>query len=162
MDSTPTYYGYLSMEDFLQLPITFFLAIMSTEVRIIPTKVPKIISFHVSHSFSALQLFMYLLLPFFYFIFMCVCVFILGKQSLETICLLLAYKIKYPENFFLLRGNHECASINRIYGNFTPSIFYSIFICNAYANRFIFFYCMPSLVFNFQSYFHPYRILWRV
>ncbi|KAK4775305.1 hypothetical protein SAY86_010240 [Trapa natans] len=39
-----------------------------------------------------------------------------GKQSLETVCLLLAYKIKYPENFFLLRGNHECASINRIYG----------------------------------------------
>ncbi|XP_030524517.1 serine/threonine-protein phosphatase PP1 isozyme 4 isoform X3 [Rhodamnia argentea] len=39
-----------------------------------------------------------------------------GKQNLETICLLLAYKIKYPENFFLLRGNHECASINRIYG----------------------------------------------
>ncbi|KAL3753253.1 serine/threonine-protein phosphatase PP1 isoform X2 [Eucalyptus grandis] len=39
-----------------------------------------------------------------------------GKQSIETICLLLAYKIKFPENFFLLRGNHECASINRIYG----------------------------------------------
>lgn len=39
-----------------------------------------------------------------------------GKQSLETICLLMAYKIKYPENVFLLRGNHECASINRIYG----------------------------------------------
>lgn len=39
-----------------------------------------------------------------------------GKQSLETINLLLSYKIKYPENFFLLRGNHECASINRIYG----------------------------------------------
>uniref|UniRef100_A0A2S2PWZ9 Serine/threonine-protein phosphatase n=1 Tax=Sipha flava TaxID=143950 RepID=A0A2S2PWZ9_9HEMI len=39
-----------------------------------------------------------------------------GKQSLETICLLLAYKIKYPENVFLLRGNHECASINRVYG----------------------------------------------
>ena len=35
---------------------------------------------------------------------------------METICLLLAYKIKYPENFFILRGNHECASINRIYG----------------------------------------------
>jgi serine/threonine-protein phosphatase PP1 catalytic subunit len=30
--------------------------------------------------------------------------------------LLLAHKIKYPENFFILRGNHECASINRIYG----------------------------------------------
>ena len=39
-----------------------------------------------------------------------------GKQSMESICLLLAYKIKYPENFFLLRGNHEAASINRIYG----------------------------------------------
>ncbi|CAD7940355.1 unnamed protein product [Amoebophrya sp. A120] len=39
-----------------------------------------------------------------------------GKQSLETICLLMCYKVKYPENFFLLRGNHECASITRIYG----------------------------------------------
>jgi len=39
-----------------------------------------------------------------------------GKQSIETVCLLLCYKIKYPENFFLLRGNHECAQINRIYG----------------------------------------------
>lgn len=39
-----------------------------------------------------------------------------GKQSIETICLLLAYKVKFPDNFFLLRGNHECASINRIYG----------------------------------------------
>ena len=36
-----------------------------------------------------------------------------GRNSLETICLLLAYKLKYPNNFFLLRGNHECASINR-------------------------------------------------
>ena len=32
-----------------------------------------------------------------------------GKQSIESICLLLCYKVKYPENFFLLRGNHECA-----------------------------------------------------
>lgn len=39
-----------------------------------------------------------------------------GKFSLESICLLMCYKIKYPENFFLLRGNHECASINKIYG----------------------------------------------
>lgn len=39
-----------------------------------------------------------------------------GKQSMETICLLLAFKIKYPKNFFILRGNHESASINRIYG----------------------------------------------
>ncbi|KAJ3101342.1 serine/threonine protein phosphatase Pzh1 [Phlyctochytrium planicorne] len=39
-----------------------------------------------------------------------------GKNSLETILLLLCYKIKYPENFFILRGNHECASVNRVYG----------------------------------------------
>jgi serine/threonine-protein phosphatase PP1 catalytic subunit len=39
-----------------------------------------------------------------------------GKQSIETMCLLLAYKILYPENFFILRGNHESAGINRIYG----------------------------------------------
>lgn len=39
-----------------------------------------------------------------------------GKQLLETILLLLCYKIKYPENFFLLRGNHECANVTRVYG----------------------------------------------
>lgn len=39
-----------------------------------------------------------------------------GKHSLETICLLLAYKVKYPDKIFLLRGNHEDAKINRIYG----------------------------------------------
>ncbi|EDW10051.2 serine/threonine-protein phosphatase alpha-2 isoform isoform X1 [Drosophila mojavensis] len=39
-----------------------------------------------------------------------------GKQSIETLCLLLAYKVKFPQNFFVLRGNHESAGINRIYG----------------------------------------------
>ena len=39
-----------------------------------------------------------------------------GKNSIETICLLLAYKIKYKDNFFLLRGNHESDNINRVYG----------------------------------------------
>ena len=52
-----------------------------------------------------------------------------GKQSLETICLLLAYKVKYPENFFLLRGNHECASINRIYG-FYDECQFKVLFCN--------------------------------
>lgn len=39
-----------------------------------------------------------------------------GCQSLETILLLLCFKIKYPENFFMLRGNHESANITKIYG----------------------------------------------
>jgi serine/threonine-protein phosphatase PP1 catalytic subunit len=36
-----------------------------------------------------------------------------GRQSLETVCLLFALKIRWPENFFLLRGNHECANVTR-------------------------------------------------
>ena len=39
-----------------------------------------------------------------------------GQNSIETICLALAYKIKYPENFFMLRGNHESASTNQYFG----------------------------------------------
>lgn len=60
-----------------------------------------------------------------------------GKQSLETICLLLAYKIKYPENFFLLRGNHECASINRIYGFYDECECYIIFPFNSIEMSFV-------------------------
>jgi serine/threonine-protein phosphatase PP1 catalytic subunit len=36
--------------------------------------------------------------------------------------LLLCYKLKFPENFFLLRGNHENSSINRIYGFYDECI----------------------------------------
>ena len=39
-----------------------------------------------------------------------------GKQGIECICLLMAYKIKYPESIYLLRGKHDCSSISRIYG----------------------------------------------
>ena len=39
-----------------------------------------------------------------------------GQNSLEVICLLLAYKLKYPDNLYLLRGNHECEKISRTYG----------------------------------------------
>ncbi|CEP16900.1 hypothetical protein [Parasitella parasitica] len=39
-----------------------------------------------------------------------------GLYSLETILLLLCFKIEYSENFFLLRGNHESADVTRVYG----------------------------------------------
>ncbi|VDO28002.1 unnamed protein product [Onchocerca flexuosa] len=39
-----------------------------------------------------------------------------GPQSLECICSLIAWKIAYPKRIFLLRGNHEFASVNREYG----------------------------------------------
>src|SRR6478609_3645335 len=39
-----------------------------------------------------------------------------GKYSVETICLLFALKLKYPDCVYLLRGNHEDASLNRVYG----------------------------------------------
>jgi len=41
-----------------------------------------------------------------------------GKNSIECVALLFAYKAKHPDNFFILRGNHECSSINKLYGFF--------------------------------------------
>nr|QFS19065.1 putative serine/threonine protein phosphatase BSL2 [Apopellia endiviifolia (species B)] len=39
-----------------------------------------------------------------------------GQHSLETITLLLALKIEYPSNIHLIRGNHEAADINALFG----------------------------------------------
>jgi len=39
-----------------------------------------------------------------------------GPNGLECMFLLMALKIKHPDQIWLLRGNHECAAINRIYG----------------------------------------------
>ncbi|XP_023173482.1 serine/threonine-protein phosphatase alpha-3 isoform-like [Drosophila hydei] len=41
-----------------------------------------------------------------------------GKNSVETITLLLSLKLTYPNHIFLLRGNHEAQGINRFYGFF--------------------------------------------
>ena len=40
-----------------------------------------------------------------------------GIHSLETICVLLALKVRYPEQMHLLRGNHEDKWINNGYYN---------------------------------------------
>lgn len=55
-----------------------------------------------------------------------------GKQSLETILLLFCYKIKFPENFFLLRGNHECANVTRGIYMIYDSIAYTNFSTQVY------------------------------
>ncbi|OHS99698.1 Ser/Thr protein phosphatase [Tritrichomonas foetus] len=39
-----------------------------------------------------------------------------GQYSLEVVILLCTLCIKYPNQFFLLRGNHEFSSVNSIYG----------------------------------------------
>lgn len=39
-----------------------------------------------------------------------------GSHSLETICLLMSLKIKYPDQIHMLRGNHEDRWINNAFG----------------------------------------------
>ncbi|XP_049343081.1 serine/threonine-protein phosphatase BSL3 isoform X1 [Solanum verrucosum] len=39
-----------------------------------------------------------------------------GQHSLETMTLLLALKVEYPLNVHLIRGNHEAADINALFG----------------------------------------------
>lgn len=39
-----------------------------------------------------------------------------GSNSVEVITILLCYKILYPDNVFLLRGNHETRDISELYG----------------------------------------------
>lgn len=41
-----------------------------------------------------------------------------GRNGLDCTALLLTLKLLYPDRIFLLRGNHECEAINRVYGFF--------------------------------------------
>ncbi|CAL9066782.1 unnamed protein product [Musa banksii] len=45
-----------------------------------------------------------------------------GQHSLETIALLLALKVEHPHNVHLIRGNHEAADINALFGFRTECI----------------------------------------
>ena len=64
-----------------------------------------------------------------------------GAQGLETITLLFALKIRYPDSFHLLRGNHECASVNRQYGFFDEcKRRYSVRLWKAFTDTFN---CLP-------------------
>uniref|UniRef100_A0A915IT06 Serine/threonine-protein phosphatase n=1 Tax=Romanomermis culicivorax TaxID=13658 RepID=A0A915IT06_ROMCU len=39
-----------------------------------------------------------------------------GPFSIETVCLVFLLRLRYPNDFFILRGNHETSMINRVYG----------------------------------------------
>jgi len=39
-----------------------------------------------------------------------------GNHSVETVLLLLCYKVAYPQDVFLLRGNHESRLVTQTYG----------------------------------------------
>ena len=39
-----------------------------------------------------------------------------GRKSIEILMLLFSYKLLHPTHVHILRGNHECAKMNRLYG----------------------------------------------
>lgn len=39
-----------------------------------------------------------------------------GYHSIETVCLLMLLKVRYPGRIFMTRGNHESRQVTQVYG----------------------------------------------
>lgn len=64
-----------------------------------------------------------------------------GAQSIETVSLLFALKVKFPDHVFMLRGNHECCHVNKTYGFYDECLrFYSVTIWRVFTDVFK---CLP-------------------
>jgi serine/threonine-protein phosphatase PP1 catalytic subunit len=65
-----------------------------------------------------------------------------GPQSIETVCLLFALKISFPNNFFMLRGNHECSYINKQFGFYDECMqYYDVNVWHLFSDVFN---CLPA------------------
>ncbi|KRZ50932.1 Serine/threonine-protein phosphatase PP1(5.9) [Trichinella nativa] len=64
-----------------------------------------------------------------------------GPQSVEVMSLQILLKLQYPNDYFLLRGNHEHAVINRSYGFYNECTSrYSVNLWKRFQNLFV---CLP-------------------